>query len=580
MGIEGNFQYLPPNARIFPLKAGTKIPEGGRGHLDARPIKDWKPGYFEGKNYGIALDGQFLIVDYDDEDLVTPGFSNKLEDTYYYWSQHTRRGRHFLFRVPEGFSGTNVKIPGAKGAGDIKCKGYIVGPGSVVDDFEYSITNSSNPRVAPGWLLALCKDTRGGATPTGEDDRGQDLQIKEGEGRNQFLVRVAGSLKGLGLSTEQTKSLVRDVNRAVSSPPLVEAELVQTIDKSIERWAPGNRRIEGELDGPFNVGGWINAAVVPIVRPPISWWEWGFIPKGILVLQYGRGGIGKSTLAAWLAGKITTAGGRFGVVTREDPFELFANRARLSGADPALIWSPKEGGMLFPRDAEKLQSIVEEMKLDFLYFDSIYDHFEANADLHAGERTRRSLSPLAGIAASTGCTIMGTFHTNKTGKFMGSTEMENVSRVLLEATRGDSPNSPLSISVVKSNFKKPDFSLQFSIKESRIVDQVTGEVQQEEKRDGTFGDAMLSYAEKQQDLPFGAVNIDSISSPSSLAEDYIVECLGLTVGGRTRSTELKSYVLNQGISERTFERALTNLVGSGDVKVAGPTNNRLYYIED
>jgi hypothetical protein len=558
----------PSGAKVFKLVRDSKRPATKNGHLDARPVGD---EYVEG-NYGISLDRQFLLVDVDSPEKVPDSFLQALPDT---WTQKTRRGTHFLYAVPEDFVGTNAKIPG--NAGDIKCRGYLVGPGSKTlekgEEFVYHIVDSQQPVVAPDWLMSLVLDKRPAESPGQVQARETSLQIGEGEGRNQFLTRVAGSLRGLGLGVAQAKTIVRSVNASTCVPPVDEAELRQTIDKSIEKWQQG----EVTLDGPFVPSGWTSAADVPTVREPVRWWVWGFVPKAALVLNYGPGGIGKSTFAAWLAGEVTRKGGRFGVVTREDPFELFVDRARLSGVDESLLFGAKSGDMSFPKDAARLQGVIEELKLDFLYFDAIYDHFETKEGFHAGERTRQALSSLAKIAGECGCTIMGTFHTNKSGEFMGSTEMENVSRVLLKATRGDAPDSPLAIHVRKSNFKRPDFSMRFLLEESSLVDRETGEMRQEEARDGSLVTAKLSYAKQIEDQQSNTAPLDSFSElPSVAARAAVLEMLGCA------NDTILAKDLNQAVSEltdaglRTIKRAVADLVDSGEVIKEGENRFTMY----
>ena len=560
---------LPIGTRVFPLKEGSKQPANAHAHLEAEPyVSGYEKFPITCSNYGIALDGQFLVVDVDDWEKALaddPLWLNLWKST---WTQRTKRGVHFLFRVPEGYQGKNTNVPGI----NLKVKGYIVGPGSVVEGHEYTVLNSIEPVPAPEWLLALCEQTNvpGVAAGTGVAD--QVLQVKEGEGRNQFLTKAAGSLKRLGLGSEQTKAIVRHVNEGVCVPPVTEAELRSTIDQSIEKWG------QGKLDnvGPFNREGWINGDDVLRISPPISWWEWGFIPKGALVLQYGPGGKGKSTFAAWLASKVTRAGGLFGVLTGEDPFSLFAIRAHLGGADQSKLWAPKIGSVLLPRDAERLHNIIGELGLDFLYFDSIYDHFQPSADSNMAERARSSLSPLSKIATDLGCTIFGTFHTNKTGRFMGSTEMENVSRVLLATTRGDDPSAPLTVGVEKSNFKKPDYKLQFRIEGSPF--KIGEEFQMEEQRDGSLGIAEYSFARKIEDLKDGFVNIDSIGSSSDVAQELIIQFLGTQIGSRAKSKDVKDFVLGHDVSEMSYERGLKALRDDEELTTDGPPNNRYYVL--
>ncbi len=568
----------PQGARIFPLRSGTKIPAGGRGHLDAIDVSTYNPNA-NWENYGIALDNQWIVVDVDDPDKWRASVDQVISHDYIVnnyivntWTQETKRGWHWLFKQPAGFKGKNVKLP--NGAGDIKCNGYIVGPGSVVDNFKYIVSNSAAVAAAPQWLLDLCQapSTVLGLETDKVDDK--QLQVKEGEGRNQFLTRVAGSLRGFGLSGKQTKAIVRSVNARVCVPPLTHAEIKSTIDQSIEKWKQG----EVSLDGPFVPAGWVSDIDVESIEEPISWWEWGFIPKNALVLQYGDGGIGKSTLVAWLAAKITRAGGRVGVVTREDPFRLFAIRARLSGSVPGQIFGVKSGDIILPRDTAKLEEIIKELKLDFLYFDSIAANLETNPSWNAGEKARNGLSPLAEIATTAACTIFGTFHTNKAGTYMGSTEMENVCRVLIKTTKADGPEAPLTWSIKKSNFKHPKYSLQFNLEESTWADPSTGEVQREEQRDGTLVEAKFSYAKEIENLPENHINMNSITDGSVQADGKrtLIDFLGNLPGSAIESFKLLEYMEGEGFTGGTYKRIIAELIEDKVLEPEGSNRNRVY----
>ena len=314
------------------------------------------------------------------------------------------------------------------------------------------------------------------------------------------------------------------------------------------------------------------------IEEPISWWEWGFIPKNALVLQYGDGGIGKSTLVAWLAAKITRAGGRVGIVTREDPFRLFAIRARLSGSVPGQIFGVKNGDIILPRDAAKLEEIIKELKLDFLYFDSIAANLETNPSWNAGEKARNGLSPLAEIATTAACTIFGTFHTNKAGTYMGSTEMENVCRVLIKTTKADGPEAPLTWSIKKSNFKHPKYSLQFNLEESTWADPSTGEVQMEEQRDGTLVEAKFSYAKEIENLPENHINMNSITDGSVQADGKrtLIDFLGNLPGSAIESFKLLEYMEGEGFTGGTYKRIIAELIEDKVLEPEGSNRNRVY----
>jgi hypothetical protein len=161
---------------------------------------------------------------------------------------------------------------------------------------------------------------------------------------------------------------------------------------------------------------------------------------------------------------------------------------------------------------------------------------------------------------------------------MGSTEMENVCRVLLEVTRGGDPDNPnITIGVKKSNFKRPSFKLQFGTDETEIVDPVTGEVQQEEQEDGSIAPAKLSFCRKIANLGANCVNIDSITEYSSdTAQDLIVSFLGNQETDSAAAREVKQYVMGRDISESTCDRAIKSLVEEESIVAEGGNRNRIY----
>ena len=144
MNTHGSPTRYPREARLFPLQSNSKIPlRGTRGHLDALPAEQVA---IVG-NYGIALDEQWLLVDIDrPDDPIAVEWTARLPET---WTQKTARGSHRLYRLPKGHEGKNAHFP----AGDLKVKGYLVGPGSEVDGKIYHVLDGRDPVPAPAWLL-------------------------------------------------------------------------------------------------------------------------------------------------------------------------------------------------------------------------------------------------------------------------------------------------------------------------------------------------------------------------------------------------------------------------------------------
>jgi predicted ATP-dependent serine protease len=139
----------------------------------------------------------------------------------------------------------------------------------------------------------------------------------------------------------------------------------------------------------------------------------------------------------------------------EEKAERFIGRAVLAGANRELVYDLRRpNSFLLPRDADKIRNIILMGEVDVLYIDAIYSHFQHQDGQNEAIRARTALAPLAEIAHETGCTIFGVFHANKAGAYLGSVEMENVARCLLEAKRPPK-GEHLSVRVAKTNYPNP-----------------------------------------------------------------------------------------------------------------------------
>lgn len=458
---------FPKNAKLINLRDGTKVPTSLHGHKDAVPQGEFVQ---TGTNVGIVLDGMFLLVDIDHEenDEARALSARVLEAAPRV--HKTPRGRHFLFRTQPEWSGNNNKLRDKNGNvyGDIKALGYAVGPGSKVDGTLYSVIHDVEPPLAPQWLLDMA--TKPARAETALEERSG---IPNGE-HDHYFTSLAGFLRGrwgltekaiLGVLAGGPQMALEDIDE---NRPYTERDF-QRIAHSVARHAAKNT---SELGGADTLSPGVRSAQsIELVGPPIQWVVRGFIPRGELVLMYGPGGIGKSSMGSWLAAEANRLRLTFAYMGTEEPPSRFFGRAILAGArrDECFdILNPAK--LKFPRDAETLRAMILESKIDFLYIDSIYTHFERNEGDNAAERARDALAPLLAIAHDTGCTIFGVFHTNKSGAFLGSTEMENVTRVLLEAKRKSS-QTYLGIKVHKTNLYNPGKLMRLEGKEEIFRDE-------------------------------------------------------------------------------------------------------------
>jgi hypothetical protein len=502
-------EVLSLGVPLFPLKPGSKQPkDGGHGHLEAKPRTTDDGWRAASENYGIAMAPGFLVVDFDREDIAQ--WKDKLPPT---WRVKTRKGEHWMYTVPPGFKGSVGKFP----SGDLKYNGYVVGPGSEVEGHTYELVAAVSPVPAPAWLLGYCSGTASEAsvrTKSEESERGTDC-IPDGGGRDGFLASLAGFGRRKGLSETGLRRLLagaieRGVVEAGDNPKT--AADVKRIARSAVKWEPVQE------EGSTYRDGIVFADHIELVGPPVRWWLHGFVPRGELVMMYGKGGIGKSTFASWLAAEVTKKGGNFLAVGVEEPFERFAWRAILGGAIRAQLGGMRNASRIkLPDDSEILAEIIKESKLDFMYFDSIYSHLTGTDGQNAAERARLCLGKLAELAQQTGTTILANFHENKAGQYLGSVEMVNVARCVLKASREH--GKPLMIETgtaeAKSNLTAPEYRLAFGGTVRQLADIETGEVQLEEDETGKLRPMEMLIAERLDNVMVGTISIDELDEPDA-----------------------------------------------------------------
>jgi hypothetical protein len=574
---------LPEGSKTFPLLPNTKRPAGGRGHLDATA------SYLPESNYGISLDDQFLVVDIDDPTRVSEAFAAKLTHTPT-WCQRTRRGEHYLFKVPKGFKGTNAKIPG--NAGDLKVNGYIVGPGSEVEGHTYTVRDTTEPAPAPLWLLGLVgegKERNSIKQPPNEVE--SSLSLKEGEGRNLFLVRVAGLLRGQGLGVDQVKEAVRGINAQVCEPPLSEHEIRGTIDKSIAKWDQGVVELGGDLILPANM---LQASAVTRIGEPLAYMIRPLIPQVGLTLMHGKGAVGKSTFASFVSAYATRKELRVLLLcTEEDPL-LHIRRAEHMGADPDYIYWPDPRKISvcqikFPTNVKDVEKIIEELGIGFLYIDGIKTHADPSLSkgMHEGDKSRMLVEGVAALAIKYKIAILGTFHNKKDSDVaMGSEELANTARQQLSLTSaGEAEAKRLSVTVDKSNGPDDGKVVQFSWHAKEYFDKETGEYQKEIVEDRIDADDYREgYSEiKNQMVPY--IQVVKLSEQKKAegqgqpARDKTTQAiLDLLGSGRSQySTVLRPQVIEMtGASENTVKRSLAELLEQGIIASDGKVQYTSY----
>jgi hypothetical protein len=160
---------------VFPLPAGAKRAATGwprQVTTDRMVVAGWPPG----SNVGVACRASGIVgLDLDRKDTVDgvdtlralcAAARRPWPDTFTVATAHG--GLHLYFRAPPGFivpssigrwPGVDVRAPGQR------LGGYLVGPGSIVDDRPYAVARNLPVEPLPSWLTAKL------ATPPRAEDR-------------------------------------------------------------------------------------------------------------------------------------------------------------------------------------------------------------------------------------------------------------------------------------------------------------------------------------------------------------------------------------------------------------------------
>lgn len=483
---------LSMQTRYVGLQDNSKIPDTKtfpHGHLDAVA---WVDIFGEYKNYGIVLDGMYIVVDFDADHPERVNLEGRLPPT---WQQKTPKGIHYLYTIPPTWSGKNKKLKASDGTflGDLKSKGYIVGPGSEVNGRPYELLNEFPPVLAPQWLLNLAVDD----SRAQSGHSGPEFDVLPDGSRDDALYRIGSLARKIGFSEVGIRTVLDGI---VSSGAIEQPEGREIEDRDIERLARSASRHDSEYnDLQVLSPELVTVNLLNLIRPVTEWLLYGFIPLGELVTMYGRGGIGKSTFASWLTAELTKNKKNVLVEGVEESIERFGLRAVLGGAESSRIYSTRSGSSWqFPRDIDALAKIVVENDIKLVFFDSIYTHFGPADGLNSAERTRQALSPLAEMSQKHNVTVLCNFHENKAGVYLGSVEMANVARVMLQFTRRK--GGSLLCRVDKTNRKPPGYYLKFAGNEVVAKDPVTGEVQMEKDRFGVIRPETIIIAANPEEI--------------------------------------------------------------------------------
>lgn len=309
--------YRKRGFRVFACRP-NKAPATPRGvhdaTTDANEIRQQFASAGPNALVGIACGQQpnglhLMAVDLDQRPLAgvdgrdswqTLASGRKQPDT---WEVLTPSGGAHLYYMLDSREAARVKNSVAKlGPGiDIRAEGgYVIAAGSSTPDGkQWSFDGNSpsrEPARAPQWLVEAVS-----AKPTLELVSSREeapSKIVEGEGRNDYLARIAGRLANSGLGRVQIDAMLRAENERVCDPPVSEAELRRTVMRSAAGWiatrdtAPLADQSPEELTylEHFTATEWAS-----VVKAP-QWITPGFIEAFSLNIMLGGWGSGKTLI--------------------------------------------------------------------------------------------------------------------------------------------------------------------------------------------------------------------------------------------------------------------------------------------
>jgi hypothetical protein len=279
------------------------------------------------------------------------------------------------------------------------------------------------------------------------------------------------------------------------------------------------------------------------IEPLPTVWTWdGRLPVGALGLIAGPEGTGKSTVAYWIAARITK-GELPGIhlsqprdvliaATEDSWARTIVPRLIAAGADLNRVWRVDvvtvlgTGGYLtLPKDIGALKQQVQQVNAALLLLDPIMSRLEAGLDTHKDAETRRALEPIAALADTSGMSVLGLIHFNKGGSsevlnnVMASKAFTAVARSVSTVIRDPSDDTGRTriFGTPKSNLGRDDLPLlPFQLAEHTFPNKagdiiVTSRIEWLDERIGTMDDLMRQSRESGQDRSIAAEVADWLS---------------------------------------------------------------------
>ena len=283
---------------VFPLIENSKEPKTIHGFKDATvdeyTIRCWW-SKFPDANIGIATGQQsgLFVVDIDKKNGVD---GNQAADEFRLtecstYTVKTPNGFHLYFKYPD--TGAYGCAVAARPGLDIRANGgYVVAPGSIIDEKEYTISLNESVQDVPSDVLKLC--------PTRQEKTIQSVTsaVEIGTGtRNNELTAFAGIMRNAGASQTQIEAALLVKNSEECRPPLSEDE-VKRIARSIARYEAGQLSASS-IPQDLQLVSWQDFRIMDLPLPEFALKP--VLPVPGLLLLHAWTGLGKTNLVIHMA---------------------------------------------------------------------------------------------------------------------------------------------------------------------------------------------------------------------------------------------------------------------------------------
>lgn len=550
-----NYIYL--GFSVFPLKENTKDDQVVSSWIndatrDKEQVALWwqkNPNY----NLGVKTGNGYIVIDVDN---INGKNGNKVIEKFLDEFPETRivrtpnDGMHIYYKVNKEVRCKVNLYEGIDVRGD---GGYVVGVGSVINGKEYKM--DSGARIAEA-NEAVYHFLEGGYKLEKEykyEDTQSSDYIYEGE-RNDRIFKEATALKAKGLNYLSIVAAMKEENQLKCIPPLDEKEVL-TICSSVEkRFAGRDKSLNRHPDDEIST---VLKSVDEIKQQEMEWVVEGLIPKNQITILAGDGGIGKTSVWAHIAARLSTGQPLF---FEKETGRKPMNIVYFSGEDPTDVVLKKkilesEGDMKRIRTIELdderlshvrfgsrfLENIIQDNRPDVIIFDPLQSFLPAHTNMSARNQMRDALGNLLYLGRKYQVSFLVTCHTNKKPnagpreRAADSADIWDIARSFIFV--GVLKDDLRYLSNEKNNYAELQKTYLFSVEKNKIEFKGISD-----KRDFDFQNEKLRNQRNESSL--------------SLAKEDIISLLK---NGEQRSKDIENVLRGVGYTPSVIDRARREL---------------------